>query len=82
MAAITSAPEEIILKGYDPNLTRRLLKFVKPYRLSVFLAMILMLLSAGASVAGPYLLKVALDWGLGAGGLYPHCAMWSFSTWS
>jgi ATP-binding cassette subfamily B multidrug efflux pump len=69
MAAITSAPEEIILKGYDPNLTRRLLKFVKPYRLSVFLAMILMLLSSGASVAGPYLLKVALDSGLGAGSL-------------
>ena len=46
-----------------------LLKFVKPYRLSVFLAMILMLLSSGASVAGPYLLKVALDSGLGAGSL-------------
>jgi ATP-binding cassette subfamily B multidrug efflux pump len=69
MAAITSAPEDIILKGYDPNLARRLLKFVKPYRLSVFLAMILMLLSSGASVAGPYLLKVALDSGLGAGSL-------------
>ncbi len=69
MAAITSAPEEIILKGYDPNLTRRLLKFVKPYRMSVFLAIILMLLSSGASVAGPYLLKVALDSGLGTGSL-------------
>ncbi len=69
MAAITSAPEEIILKGYDPNLTKRLLKFVKPYRLSVLLATLLMLLSSGASVAGPYLLKVALDSGLGAGSL-------------
>jgi ATP-binding cassette, subfamily B, multidrug efflux pump len=69
MAAITSAPEEIILKGYDPNLTRRLLRFVRPYRLSLFLALILMLLSSGASVAGPYLVKVALDSGLGAGSL-------------
>lgn len=69
MAAITSAPEEIILKGYDPHLTSRLLKFVRPYRLPLFLATILMLLSSGASVAGPYLLKVALDSGLGAGSL-------------
>jgi ATP-binding cassette subfamily B protein/subfamily B ATP-binding cassette protein MsbA len=69
MAAIISAPEEIILKGYDPHLTKRLLRFVRPYRLSLFLAIILMLLSSGASVAGPYLLKVALDSGLGAGSL-------------
>ena len=69
MAAITSAPEEIILKGYDPNLTRRLLKFVRPYRWQLILAMFFMLLSSGASVAGPYLVKVALDSGLGAGSL-------------
>jgi ATP-binding cassette subfamily B protein/subfamily B ATP-binding cassette protein MsbA len=69
MAAITSAPEEIILKGYDPHLARRLLYFVRPYRLSLFLAVFLMLLSSGAAVAGPYLVKVALDSGLGAGSL-------------
>jgi ATP-binding cassette subfamily B multidrug efflux pump len=69
MAAITSAPEEVILKGYDPHLTRRLLYFVRPYRLSLFLAVFLMLLSSGAAVAGPYLIKVALDSGLGAGSL-------------
>lgn len=69
MAAITSGPEEIILKGYDPNLTRRLVKFVQPYRGALFLALVMMLLSAGASVAGPYLVKVALDSGLGAGSL-------------
>ncbi len=69
MAAITSGPEEIILKGYDRNLTRRLARFVKPYRVSLFLALVMMLLSAGASVAGPYLVKVALDSGLSAGSL-------------
>ncbi len=69
MAAITSAPEEVILKGYDPHLTRRLLYFVRPYRLPLFLAVFLMLLSSGAAVAGPYLIKVALDSGLGAGSL-------------
>ncbi len=69
MAAITSGPEEIILKGYDPNLTRRLVKFVRPYRWPLSLALLMMLLSAGASVAGPYLVKVALDSGLGASSL-------------
>src|SRR4030067_67854 len=69
MAAITSAPEEIILKGYDPHLTQRLLKCVHPYRLSLFLALFLMLLSSGAAVVGPYLVKVALDAGLAAGSL-------------
>jgi ATP-binding cassette subfamily B protein/subfamily B ATP-binding cassette protein MsbA len=67
MAAITNAPEEVILKGYDPHLTRRLLKFILPYRRSLFLAVFLMLLSSGASVAGPYLVKVALDAGLAGG---------------
>lgn len=69
MAAITSAPEEVILKGYDPHLTRRLLKFVRPYRIPLFTALFMMLLSSGAAVAGPYLVKVALDSGLGSGSL-------------
>jgi ATP-binding cassette subfamily B multidrug efflux pump len=69
VATITSAPEEIILKGYDPHLTKRILEFVGPYRLLLFLALILMLLSSAASVAGPYLVKVALDSGLSAGSL-------------
>lgn len=67
MAALANAPEEVILKGYDPHLTRRLVKFAVPYRRSLFLAMFLMLLSSVASVAGPYLVKVALDSGLAAG---------------
>ena len=69
MTAITSAPEEITLKGYDPHLTRRLLYFIKPHHLPLFVAIFLMLLSSGASVAGPYLIKVALDSGLGGGSL-------------
>jgi ATP-binding cassette subfamily B multidrug efflux pump len=69
MATITSIPEETVLKGFDPHLTRRILKFARPYRLSLFLALILMLLSSAASVAGPYLVKVALDSGLAAGSL-------------
>jgi ATP-binding cassette subfamily B multidrug efflux pump len=69
MTTIPSVPEETVLKGYDPHLTRRILKFARPYRLFLFLALILMLLSSAASVAGPYLVKVALDSGLAAGSL-------------
>jgi len=69
MAAITSAPEEIILKGYDPHLTGRLFKFTRPYRFPLLAALLMILLSSGAAVAGPYLVKVALDSGLGAGSL-------------
>jgi ATP-binding cassette subfamily B multidrug efflux pump len=69
MATITSPPEETILKGYDPHLTKRILEFARPYRLFLFLALVLMLISSAASVAGPYLVKVALDSGLSAGSL-------------
>jgi ATP-binding cassette subfamily B multidrug efflux pump len=69
MATITSPAEETILKGYDPHLTKRILEFARPYRLFLFLALLLMLLSSAASVAGPYLVKVALDSGLAAGSL-------------
>lgn len=66
----TSPPgEDIAFKGYDPNVSWRLLSFLGPYRLQFALAIILMLISSAAAVAGPYLVKVALDSGLSAGSL-------------
>ena len=61
--------EDIAYKGFDPNISRRLLSTLGPYRWRFFLAMILMLISSSAAVAGPYLVKVALDSGLSAGSL-------------
>ena len=61
--------EDIAFKGFDPNVSRRLLSTLGPYRWRFFLAMILMLISSSAAVAGPYLVKVALDSGLSAGSL-------------
>ena len=69
MSANTAAPEEIAMKGYDPQVTRRLISFVRPYVWSFLFAMLLIIVSAGASVAGPYLLKVALDEGIAGGSL-------------
>ncbi len=61
--------EDIAFKGYDPNVSWRLLSFLGPHRLQFTLAIILMLISSAAAVAGPYLVKVALDSGLSAGSL-------------
>lgn len=69
MAQITPPVEDIQLKGYDPQVTRRLLVIARPYLGQIILALILMLASALAAVSGPYLVKIALDSGLQAGSL-------------
>ena len=69
MAQITPPVEDIQLKGYDPQITRRLLVIARPYLGQIILALILMLASALAAVSGPYLVKIALDSGLQAGSL-------------
>ncbi len=64
MAQTVPQTEDILLKGYDPRVTRRLISYVVPYRWPFFLSMILILVSSGAAVAGPYLVKIALDSGI------------------
>ncbi|GAB4526318.1 MAG: ABC transporter ATP-binding protein [Anaerolineales bacterium] len=54
-------------KGYNRQVMQRLIAFIRPYGGQMFLALILMLVNAGAAVAGPYLVKVAID-----DGLTPH----------
>lgn len=61
--------EDITFKGYDPQITSRLLAYIRPYSGRFSLAIILMLVSSAAAVAGPYLIKVAIDSGLSAGSL-------------
>jgi ATP-binding cassette subfamily B protein/subfamily B ATP-binding cassette protein MsbA len=56
--------DELPAKGYDPRVVDHLITFIKPYRWNFFLALLLMLLSSGAAIAGPYLVKLALDEGL------------------
>ncbi|MFL7892430.1 MAG: ABC transporter ATP-binding protein [Anaerolineales bacterium] len=61
--------QDVVFKGYDPEISRRLLGFIKPYRRRFFLALSLMLVSSAAAVAGPYLVKIAIDEGISAGSL-------------
>ena len=53
--------EEVLGKAYDSRLMKRLLTYLRPYRLQVVVALVAIVLKAGADVLGPYLTKVAID---------------------
>jgi ATP-binding cassette subfamily B multidrug efflux pump len=53
--------EEILGKAYDSRLMRRLLTYLRPYRLQVTVAIAAIVGKSFADVLGPYLVKVAVD---------------------
>src|SRR5581483_102809 len=53
--------EEVLGKAYDSRLMKRLLKYLRPYTWQVVVALLAIILKAGADVLGPYLTKVAVD---------------------
>ncbi len=53
--------EELLGKAYDKNLMKRLLKYLKPYKKMVFIAIVLNMLIAGFGPLRPYLTKIAID---------------------
>jgi ATP-binding cassette subfamily B protein/subfamily B ATP-binding cassette protein MsbA len=66
--AVTVQPsEDIVHKGFDPQLTRRLAKFARPYSIPLLASLGLMLLNSAAAVLGPYLVQVAIDSGMQGG---------------
>ena len=58
---MTIHEEEVLGKAYDSRLMKRLLTYLRPYRLQVVIALVSIILKAGADVLGPYLTKVAID---------------------
>jgi ATP-binding cassette subfamily B protein/subfamily B ATP-binding cassette protein MsbA len=54
-------------KAYDPRLMRRLLEFMRPYKRQLIGAIILMSLSSLLSVAGPWIVGLAIDDGIRSG---------------
>ena len=57
-----AAPDDdVVGKVYDARLMRRLLTYLRPYTLQTTLSAISILLKAGSDVAGPFLVKVAVD---------------------
>lgn len=53
--------DEVLGKAYDGYLMKRLLRYLWPYRKHVLFAIVLMLIFTGLNLAGPYLVKIAVD---------------------
>ena len=53
--------EELLGKAYDGQLMRRLLTYLAPYRLWVVVSLLLLFLTTGMQLLGPYITKVAID---------------------
>ncbi len=64
-ASAANSAEDLNFKGYDPQVVRGLMQFVKPYWKPLLLSLTLMVVTSAASVSGPYLVKIALDEGIG-----------------
>jgi ATP-binding cassette subfamily B protein/subfamily B ATP-binding cassette protein MsbA len=56
--------EDLPFKAYDPEITRQLLTFVRPYTRLILISVLFMAVSSLAAVTGPYLVKVAMDAGI------------------
>src|SRR5690349_19159163 len=55
------ADDDVIGKAYDGRLMRRLMTYLRPYKLQVALSAVAIIFKAGTDVVGPYLVKVAVD---------------------
>ena len=53
--------EEVLGKAYDSRLMKRLLGYLRPYKWTVIVALVMIILKAAADILGPYLTKVAID---------------------
>jgi len=53
--------DDVVGKAYDSRLMRRLVRYLAPYKLQVAISGVCIILKAASDVAGPYLIKVAVD---------------------
>jgi len=53
--------DDVVGKAYDGRLMRRLLTYLRPYKLQTILSAFAIFFKAGSDVLGPYLVKVAVD---------------------
>ncbi|MCA1554533.1 MAG: ABC transporter ATP-binding protein, partial [Chloroflexi bacterium] len=61
--------DDILGKAYDPRVMNRLMEFLQPYRARVAFAFVIMLARAVSGIAGPYIIRLAIDEGIGKGNL-------------
>ncbi|NJD18154.1 MAG: ABC transporter ATP-binding protein [Gemmatimonadetes bacterium] len=67
--AASHQEEEALGKAYDARLMRRLLGYVRPYRLQVVVAIAVLMLASATEIAGPWLTQLAIDRAIPAGDL-------------
>ncbi len=53
--------EEILGKAYDARLMKRLLHYLRPYRMKVFISVVLLLIVTVLQLSGPVLMQIAID---------------------
>jgi ATP-binding cassette subfamily B multidrug efflux pump len=53
--------EEEGAKAFDPHLARRLLRYLRPYRLRATMSVVLVVLSSFTEIAGPAIIAIAVD---------------------
>ncbi len=54
-------------KAFDLRIAVRLFEFVQPYAKQIIVSIVLMLMASGLNIAGPYLLKIAIDTNIAGG---------------
>src|SRR5437868_10579416 len=78
---MASHEEEVLGKAYDSRLMKRLLKYLRPYKWQVAMALAAIVMKAGADVLGPFLTKIAIDKYLAhAAGTHSPLDRWLSST--
>lgn len=60
-AARPAGDDDVVGKVYDGRLMRRLVSYLSPYKLQVAISAVCILLKAGTDIAGPFLVKTAVD---------------------
>ena len=61
------ADDDVLGKAYDPRVMNRLTEFLQPYRRQIIFAFFVMIIRAVSGLAGPYIIRLAIDQGMGAG---------------
>ena len=59
--AETFHEEDALGKAYDARLMRRLLRYLRPYWWQVAIAIVILLLGAGAAIVGPWIVHLVID---------------------
>src|SRR5690606_34730450 len=57
----TFQEEEALGKAYDARLMRRLLRYLKPYRWKVLVAVGVLMLASAAQIVGPWITQLVID---------------------